>query len=66
MQVDAGRLAKGWRIQRDTPGDGLRGNAQELRRDWVNAKRYADIVGRSAYVQTEIFLRGRQSASRTS
>jgi hypothetical protein len=31
--VDAGTLAEGWRIQRDTPGYGPRRNAEELRRD---------------------------------
>jgi 8-hydroxy-5-deazaflavin:NADPH oxidoreductase len=38
--VDAGPLAEGWRIQRDTPGYGPRRNAEELRRDLANAKRY--------------------------
>ena len=37
--VDAGRLAEGWRIQRDTPGYGPRRNAEELRRDLAAAKR---------------------------
>ena len=41
--VDAGRLAEGWRIQRDTPGYGPRRTADELRRDLANAKRYADM-----------------------
>jgi predicted dinucleotide-binding enzyme len=40
--VDAGPLAEGWRIQRDTPGYGPRRNADELRRDLAAAKRYAD------------------------
>ncbi len=39
--VDAGPLKEGWRIQRDTPGYGPRRNAEELRRDLANAKRYA-------------------------
>jgi hypothetical protein len=37
--VDAGPLAEGWRIQRDTPGYGPRRNAEELRRDLAAAKR---------------------------
>ena len=37
--VDAGPLAQGWRIQRDTPGYGPRRNAEELRRDLAAAKR---------------------------
>jgi 8-hydroxy-5-deazaflavin:NADPH oxidoreductase len=40
--VDAGPLAEGWRIQRDTPGYGPRRNAEELRRDLAAAKRYRD------------------------
>jgi 8-hydroxy-5-deazaflavin:NADPH oxidoreductase len=40
--VDAGPLAEGWRIQRDTPGYGPRRNAEELRRDLAAAKRYAE------------------------
>jgi hypothetical protein len=40
--VDAGPLAEGWRIQRDTPGYGPRRTAAELRRDLAAAKRYAD------------------------
>jgi predicted dinucleotide-binding enzyme len=40
--VDAGPLAEGWRIQRDTPGYGPRRNAAELRRDLAAAKRYAE------------------------
>ena len=41
--VDAGPLAEGWRIQRDTPGYGPRRNAEELRRDLAAAKRYAEM-----------------------
>ena len=41
--VDAGPLAEGWRIQRDTPGYGPRRNAAELRRDLAAAKRYRDM-----------------------
>jgi predicted dinucleotide-binding enzyme len=41
--VDAGPLAEGWRIQRDTPGYGPRRTASELRRDLEAAKRYADM-----------------------
>jgi predicted dinucleotide-binding enzyme len=41
--VDAGPLAEGWRIQRDTPGYGPRRTAEELRRDLAVAKRYADM-----------------------
>lgn len=40
--VDAGPLAEGWRIQRDTPGYGPRRNAEELRRDLAAARRYRD------------------------
>ncbi len=40
--VDAGPLAEGWRIQRDTPGYGPRRTAEELRRDLAAAKRYAE------------------------
>jgi predicted dinucleotide-binding enzyme len=40
--VDAGPLKEGWRIQRDTPGYGPRRTAEELRRDLVAARRYAD------------------------
>lgn len=40
--VDAGPLAEGWRIQRDTPGYGPRRTADELRRDLAAATRYAD------------------------
>ena len=35
--VDAGPLKEGWRIQRDTPGDGLRRTAEELRKDLAAA-----------------------------
>jgi len=38
--VDAGPLAEGWRIQRDTPGYGPRRTAEELRGDLAAAKRY--------------------------
>jgi hypothetical protein len=41
--VDAGPLAEGWRIQRDTPGYGPRRNTEELRRDLAAAKRYAEM-----------------------
>jgi predicted dinucleotide-binding enzyme len=41
--VDAGPLAEGWRIQRDTPGYGPRRTAEELRRDLTAAKRYKDM-----------------------
>jgi predicted dinucleotide-binding enzyme len=41
--VDAGPLAEGWRIQRDTPGYGPRRTAEELRRDLAAAKRYAQL-----------------------
>jgi predicted dinucleotide-binding enzyme len=41
--VDAGPLAEGWRIQRDTPGYGPRRMAEELRRDLAAAKRYAQM-----------------------
>jgi len=41
--VDAGPLAEGWRIQRDTPGYGPRRNAAELRADLAAAKRYRDM-----------------------
>jgi predicted dinucleotide-binding enzyme len=41
--VDAGPLAEGWRIQRDTPGYGPRRNADELRRDLAAARRYRDL-----------------------
>ena len=41
--VDAGPLAEGWRIQRDTPGYGPRRNAEQLRADLAAAKRYRDM-----------------------
>lgn len=41
--VDAGPLAEGWRIQRDTPGYGPRRTAKELRDDLAAAKRYRDM-----------------------
>jgi predicted dinucleotide-binding enzyme len=41
--VDAGPLAEGWRIQRDTPGYGPRRTSDELRRDLARAKRYRDM-----------------------
>lgn len=41
--VDAGPLAEGWRIQRDTPGYGPRRNAAQLRADLAAAKRYRDM-----------------------
>jgi 8-hydroxy-5-deazaflavin:NADPH oxidoreductase len=41
--VDAGPLAEGWRIQRDTPGYGPRRNAAELRADLAAAKRYRNM-----------------------
>lgn len=41
--VDAGPLAEGWRIQRDTPGYGPRRTAAELRRDLAAAKRYREM-----------------------
>lgn len=40
--VDAGPLAEGWRIQRDTPGYGPRRTSEELRRDLASARRYAE------------------------
>jgi predicted dinucleotide-binding enzyme len=41
--VDAGPLAEGWRIQRDTPGYGPRMTAAELRKALAAAKRYRDM-----------------------
>lgn len=41
--VDAGPLAEGWRIQRDTPGYGPRRTSDELKRDLAAAKRYRDM-----------------------
>ncbi|WP_097179477.1 NADPH-dependent F420 reductase [Curtobacterium sp. 314Chir4.1] len=40
--VDAGPLAEGWRIQRDTPGYVARFTADELRGKLAEAKRYRD------------------------
>ncbi|MBT2504205.1 NADPH-dependent F420 reductase [Curtobacterium sp. ISL-83] len=40
--VDAGPLAEGWRIQRDTPGYVTRFTADELRTKLAEAKRYRD------------------------
>jgi 8-hydroxy-5-deazaflavin:NADPH oxidoreductase len=41
--VDAGSLAEGWRLQRDTPAYGIRRNARELRVDLAAARRYRDM-----------------------
>ena len=41
--VDAGPLAEGWRIQRDTPGYGPRRNAEQLQKDLGAAKRYREM-----------------------
>jgi predicted dinucleotide-binding enzyme len=41
--VDAGALAEGWRIQRDTPGYGPRLDADGLRTALAEAKRYRDM-----------------------
>ncbi len=41
--VDAGPLAEGWRIQRDTPGYGPRHDAEQVRADLAAAKRYRDM-----------------------
>ncbi|MFJ4297676.1 NADPH-dependent F420 reductase [Curtobacterium sp. NPDC089689] len=41
--VDAGPLAEGWRIQRDTPGYVVRLTAPELREALAAAKRYRDM-----------------------
>lgn len=41
--VDAGPLAEGWRIQRDTPGYGPRRTADQLRADLAAAVRYRDM-----------------------
>lgn len=40
--VDAGPLAEGWRIQRDTPGYGPQLNAEDLRAALAAARRYRD------------------------
>lgn len=41
--VDLGPLAEGWRIQRDTPGYGVRLDADGLRAATAAAKRYRDM-----------------------
>jgi predicted dinucleotide-binding enzyme len=41
--VDLGPLAEGWRIQRDTPGYGVRLDAEGLRAATAAAKRYRDM-----------------------
>jgi 8-hydroxy-5-deazaflavin:NADPH oxidoreductase len=41
--VDAGPLAEGWRIQRDTPGYGARLDADGLRAALADARRYRDM-----------------------
>ncbi|MFD1715972.1 NADPH-dependent F420 reductase [Amnibacterium flavum] len=41
--VDAGSLADGWRIQRDTPGYGARDDAAQLTQHLAEAKRYRDM-----------------------
>ena len=41
--VDAGPLAEGWRIQRDTPGYGPKLDAAGLRTALAEAKRYRDM-----------------------
>ncbi|GHE13902.1 NADPH-dependent F420 reductase [Klenkia taihuensis] len=41
--VDAGPLAEGWRIQRDTPGYGPELDAAQLRQALGEAKRYRDM-----------------------
>jgi predicted dinucleotide-binding enzyme len=41
--VDLGPLAEGWRIQRDTPGYGIRLDADGLRAATAAAKRYRDM-----------------------
>jgi predicted dinucleotide-binding enzyme len=41
--VDAGPLAEGWRIQRDTPGYGPKLDAASLRQALAEAKRYRDM-----------------------
>jgi len=41
--VDAGPLAEGWRIQRDTPGYGPKLDAAGLRAALADAKRYRDM-----------------------
>ena len=41
--VDAGPLAEGWRIQRDTPGYGVPSTAEQLTERLAAAKRYRDM-----------------------
>ena len=41
--VDAGPLAEGWRVQRDTPAYGVRRNATDLLGDLAAARRYRDM-----------------------
>ncbi|HEY5171844.1 MAG TPA: NADPH-dependent F420 reductase [Acidimicrobiia bacterium] len=41
--VDAGPLAEGWRVQRDTPAYVVRQNADELRANLAAAERYRDM-----------------------
>jgi hypothetical protein len=41
--VDAGPLAEGWRYQRDEPAYVVRQNADELRANLAQAKRYRDM-----------------------
>lgn len=41
--VELAPLSEGWRIQRDTPGYGLRRSADELRADLDAARRYRDM-----------------------
>lgn len=41
--VELTTLAEGWRIQRDTPGYGVRRTADELRDDLAAARRYRDM-----------------------
>ena len=41
--VDAGPLAEGWRVQRDTPAYVVRQNADELRANLAPSKRYRDM-----------------------
>ncbi len=41
--VELDSLAEGWRIQRDTPGYGMRRDAEQLRADLAAAKRYRDM-----------------------
>ncbi|WP_309135673.1 NAD(P)-binding domain-containing protein [Cellulomonas sp.] len=41
--VELSPLSEGWRIQRDTPGYGVRRTAEELRADLAAARRYRDM-----------------------